>query len=200
MKDDTKSGRYTHRYRDRVPLKLATAHHEAGHVVLGYWFGWWLNPDGVEIDDRWITNHRSPLIARTIKSVFVVSLAGWLAECKFHSLRNGNRDTDDIEFAFEQAELDRGLTPEHREGGGDLYTCAMYMFDIEPTATVARFAEQVAKYQIQTTVLLARPLIWCAVKRIAKALIARGRLSDDEAREIIGDDFEKIFEVGDWWT
>jgi hypothetical protein len=197
--DVEQSGRYIDRHERRVLTELSTAYHEAAHVVVGYWFGWQLNPDrpdGVVIDGQWITNHRIPLFLRTVEAVFSVNLAGWIAERKFTSHIPPERSVASIEETFKEAENERDEEPEYREGSGDLYDCAMYFLEDYPEPTLETFTKYILACQTLMIELLSRPLIWRAIKKVAKALIARGRLSDDEAQEVIGDDFEDIFEMG----
>jgi hypothetical protein len=69
--------------------RQASAYHEAGHAVVGYYFGAWLNPEGVEIDARQYTGLRFRPWDYTTETRVIVSMAGWLAEHKYH--RGGRR-------------------------------------------------------------------------------------------------------------
>jgi hypothetical protein len=72
--------------------RIHTAYHEAGHVVTAYWYGWWLNEEGVEIDTRWYTGTRSPALLYTTEARVVNLMAGRIAEHKNHGLGNGRFD------------------------------------------------------------------------------------------------------------
>ena len=45
-----KKGRVT--MRRAYDQRRETAFHEAAHAAVAYWFGWQVNPEGVEIDQR----------------------------------------------------------------------------------------------------------------------------------------------------
>jgi hypothetical protein len=75
--------------------RIRTAYHEAGHVVVAHWYGWWLNEEGVEIDARWYTGTRSPALLYTTEARVVMLMAGRIAEHKYHGLGNGGFDDNE---------------------------------------------------------------------------------------------------------
>src|SRR5262245_31944491 len=65
--------------------RARTAYHEAGHVVVAYEFGWWVRRGGVRL---WPLP-RVKLLYRdyTVLARVCVSMAGLLAEQKFHGVQ-----------------------------------------------------------------------------------------------------------------
>jgi hypothetical protein len=190
--------RYACRHRNRVVLELAPAFHEAGRTVVGYWVGWYLSPGGVGVSATdWGTYHRIPSRFNTERANALNWLAGWIAECRFHSLQSGRCDPGEIAEYFLMAQDDLGWSdPDDRTGSGELYDFALYAIANEPSITPERFVEMVLGYEKEAMELIHDPLIWRAIRRVAKALVAHKWLADDQVRQIIGADFDSIFEVG----
>jgi hypothetical protein len=152
--------------------RRAAAWHEAGHVVVGRCFKWWLNPDGVEIDERQCTGLRACQWDYTEHARVIVDCAGWLAEYRFHKLAGpwteddvrevidllslGEDPDDDVSHAIEAIR-------EHNPGMAD-------------EAVLVRFME----FQRETIALLEQADIWRDFEKVAAALIARGKLSYDD--------------------
>jgi hypothetical protein len=53
------------------------AYHEAANAVIAYEVGWWINDEGVQIDERQYTGLRHRRFDDTTDSDVIVSLAGW---------------------------------------------------------------------------------------------------------------------------
>jgi hypothetical protein len=173
-----------------------TAYHEAGHVVAAYWYGWWLNEDGVEIDARWYTGMRRPALLDTTEASVVMSMAGWIAEHKYH--RIGNRRFDDDGDALELLDVARRI---HRgeeildeEWEGDSTDIAMVLVKENPAITDDEYIGALRAYQKKTRLILNKPAVWRAVKKVAEALFEAGRLTDAQARVAVGG--EDIFGKG----
>ena len=79
--------------------RSAAAYHEAGHAVVGFWYGWVIEPRGVEID--FPTNDAvfaCSAFAYTIEARAVVAMAGWLAELKWHRQGSTSHDAELIQI------------------------------------------------------------------------------------------------------
>jgi hypothetical protein len=116
--------------------RIHTAYHEAGHVVVAYWYGWWLNEDGVEIDTRWYTGTRSPALLYTTETRVVNSMAGRIAEHKYHGLGNGRFDDDGaLELLDLARRIHRGeqIDEEMLEASGDCGDIALALVEEKPT-------------------------------------------------------------------
>jgi hypothetical protein len=186
--------------------RIHTAYHEAGHVVVAYWYGWWLNEDGVEIDARWYTGMRSPVLLYTTEARVVTSMAGQMAEHKYHGLGNGRFDN---EGALELLEVARcihrseAILDEESEWSGDDTDIAVVLVEDNPTITDHEYVRTLRTYQKKTRLILNKPAVWRAVMKVAEALLDTGRLTDTEARAAIaGEDIfgrgsvETLREVG----
>ena len=77
------------------------AFHEAAHAVVAHWFGWWINPEGVEIDDRQYCGLRMERWANTQEAQTCVNAAGWLAEVKLAPCIAKRRSDEDLEFSID---------------------------------------------------------------------------------------------------
>jgi hypothetical protein len=129
-----------------------TAYHEAGHAVVGYWFGWWLNPEGVEIDYRMYCGTRAFNLDRTIEARVLVTMAGDVAEAK---LVGGNPP-----FSYrKKAEDALACFGDHQEDVedwwcGDLRDFALILREEDPDISEQRFLDLLDSYQRQTEALL----------------------------------------------
>jgi hypothetical protein len=75
----------------------ASACHEAAHAVVAYNVGFWVNDEGVEIDDRQYTGYRLREIDNTTWRRLNVALAGWIGEHLWYGKGNQLRTTADLE-------------------------------------------------------------------------------------------------------
>jgi hypothetical protein len=76
-----------------------------------------------------------------------------------------------------------------RQLGLSVEVVAYDLHELEASPTVERFTELVLEYERTALEPIADPMIWRAIKRDARALMARGQLSDQEACEAVGDDW-----------
>jgi hypothetical protein len=168
--------------------RIHTAYHEAGHVVVAYWYGWWLNEDGVEIDDRWYAGMRSPALLYTTEARVITLMAGRLAEHKYHGLGNGRFDDDGaLELLGVARRIQAGeeIIDEDSEWSGDCTDIAVVLVEDNPTMTDHEYVRTLRTYQKKTRLILNKPAVWRAVKKVAEALLTTGRLTDGEARAAI---------------
>jgi hypothetical protein len=172
----------------RKDCRIHTAYHEAGHVVTAYWYGWWLNEEGVEIDTRWYTGTRSPALLYTTEARVVNLMAGRVAEHKYHGLGNGRFDDDEALLLLDLARrIHRGeeMIDEESEWSGDCTDIAVVLVEDNPTMTDHEYVRTLRTYQKKTRLILNKPAVWRAVKKVAEALLTTGRLTDGEARAAI---------------
>ena len=88
--------------------RRAAAYHEAGHAVVAYLVGWWVNDEGVEIDDRQYTGLRCYVQDHNIPGRALICLAGRLAEYKW--LRQPGRcrySDDDLQSIIDDIRYDQ---------------------------------------------------------------------------------------------
>src|SRR5215471_2087775 len=117
--------------------RIHTAYHEAGHIVAAYWYGWWLNEEGVEIDARWYTGMRTPALLNTTEACMVVSMAGRIAEHKYHRLGAGRFDNsgDALELLDVARRIHRGEEMLDEEWEGDPMDIAIVLVREKPAIT-----------------------------------------------------------------
>lgn len=163
--------------------RRAAAYHQAGHAVLAYWFGWWLNDEGVEIDDRQHAGTRRLSPDDSTEAAVIQALAGWLCEHKWHGQGHARLAIEEV------FELARDHDPEDEEfrHAGDLADVALTLLRTNPEITPKEFVKAFWAYGDQAEKILAEEPVWRAVEKLASALLASGSLSDEEAREAIGD-------------
>ena len=176
---------------DEELQRKAAAYHESGHVVVGYWFGWWLNSEGVEIDGLWYTGCRKLPPDNTVEADVVNSLAGWLSEHKWHGKGRAHVEDEEAIDVLEAVRIDDS---EELAEVGDLADVARKLHEQDPKITDENFLKAVTAYRDQTLAILAEPAVWRSIEKVAAALLAFGRLSDEDAQEAIGD--ELIFGRG----
>src|SRR5918993_3921273 len=82
--------------------RKSVAFHEASHAVMAYYFGWCVNDEGVEIDERWYCGLRRTIDANTVEAEICVHLAGYLAETLLSRHLPHSRDHHDLEFALDE--------------------------------------------------------------------------------------------------
>jgi len=168
--------------------RASAAYHEAGHAVAGLWFGWTVGRHGIEIDEHQRCTFACSAYAYTTEARAVVAMAGWLAERKWHGQGSGNWDTQLVHIldahawgqvivGDDEQQVVKALVG-HREAD-----------DIE----TEEFLLAVHAFREHTIGLLARPPFWRAVRRVTRALLSHGKLSDVEVVNAIGkDDFLRV--------
>ncbi len=161
------------------------AFHEAAHAVIGYYFGWWLNEEGVEIDERQYTGLRCEQRTWTERASVCVSLAGWGAEMRL---------APDLARPFPDEELLACLEDlrwwGHSDLQGDEADVFERLMETRPDASDEDLMALYRGYEAETAALLARPAVWASVQRVADALLERGRLTDAEVVEMLGAEVE----------
>jgi hypothetical protein len=178
--------------------RIHTAYHEAGHVVVVYWYGWWLNADGVEIDTRSYTETRSPALLYTTEARVVMLMAGRIAEHKYHGLDNARFDDDSgLEVLEVVRRIHHGeeILVEEWDWSGDCTDIAVVLVEEKRAITDHEYVRALRTYQKKTRLILNKP---AAVKKVTEALLEAGRLTDAQARAAIAG--EDIFGKGSTQT
>jgi hypothetical protein len=167
-------------------LREAAAYHEAGHVVIAYHVGWWVNPEGVEIDERQYTGLRCNKEDDITDRAVLVDLAGWLSEFEWHGL-GGLRSNDDLVSAIQEVRDCRDFTEEPDEdwGWGDDEEAFHRLLADFPGASDNELLVMYRDYQVRVQALMKEPAIWRAIEAVAAALTARGRLNDNEVLWVV---------------
>jgi hypothetical protein len=170
---------------NRALDNIATAYHEAGHVVVAYEFGWWVGRGGVRIGALAHACWGFYESDYTERARVCVSTAGLLAEQKFHG----------VQWRFEEDVVKhvQAVRAGEDEGVGlfpsDLRAIALALMDDDPSIRLNGVRRVVAYYRNVTNVLLDEPRVWGGVERIAKALVRRRYLSPRAVKQVLGDAF-----------
>jgi hypothetical protein len=164
----------------------AAAYHEAGHVVIADYVGWWVNPEGVEIDQRQYTGLRCNKEDDSTEKAVLVDLAGWLSEFEWHG-RDGLRSDDDLMSAIQEVRDCGDFTEEPDEdwGWGDDEEAFHRLLGDFPGASDDELLVMYRDYQVRVQALLKDPAIWRAIEAVAAALTVKGRLNDNEVLWVI---------------
>lgn len=174
----------------------ATAYHEAGHAVVGFWYGWAIGASGVEIRDRRRCSFSCSEYAYTREARAVVAMAGWLAECKWHA-QGGINWNDDLLHVLDAH--DWGQVYVTLDDQVQVVRALIGRADPREVET-DDFLLAVDAFRDHAIVLVSRPAVWRSIRRVARALLARGKLTDTEVINAIDpDDFPKVSH-GRWTT
>jgi hypothetical protein len=165
---------------ESTDIYLHTAIHEASHAVTGYYFGWWIGDEGVRIEPDGYAGLKARGYDCTLEADCCVFLAGWLAETLLNPIRAHRRTDEDLNHVYEFSEFEN-------EGSDD--ECVLKALRSEnPEMDLPEFIAAYRAYEHRTLELLARPIIWQTIVRIAEALIQEGRLSQEEVEVLIPDE------------
>jgi hypothetical protein len=155
--------------------RVATAYHEAGHAVAGFWFGWVIGQKGIEIDQHQCCNFGCTAFAYTIEARAVVAMAGWLAERKWHGQGSVNWD-DDLIHILDAHDWGQVIVGDDEQHVAKALVGNRESEDVE----TKEFMVAVHVFREQTMALMSNPPFWRAVRQLARALLLRGKLSDLE--------------------
>ena len=164
---------------DEWQQRCAAAYHEAGHVVVGMRFGWWVNHKGVWIDGdgRGYAGMSFRKVDGHLQALMVQSMAGRFAEHRWHGCDVAN-DHDDILEEIRTFGVDAFE-------GSDAFEEVQALLADDPEISTETLLTAVARYRYETERLLAEPDIWGAIERLAKALVVHGKLTDDHVGELL---------------
>jgi hypothetical protein len=123
----------------------------------------------------------------TIRARICVSMAGYLAEEKSLGLQWPFEEDVITSLRAVRTGPNHGL----RQFPSDPLRIALALFDDDPPIKFSEARRAIGYWREETKKLLDEPRVWCAVGRIAKALLSRSRgyLSPREVRKLLGDDF-----------
>ncbi len=159
--------------------RRCVAFHEASHAVVAYCFGWWVNHEGVEIDERWYCGLRRTIDANTVEAEICVHLAGFMAERLLNSHLPLSSNIHDLEIALDDAQGDWGTADSDDEAA--FARLLSEHPDLEDDALIALYR----KYEARTLSLLREPAVWKAVEDVAGALVKNGFLAASEVEKLI---------------
>jgi hypothetical protein len=157
---------------DKVQRR-ASAYHEAGHAVVAYCFGWWLNPEGVEIDARQYCGLRREAWLSNEPAEVMVLQAGWLAECLHHGRREPHT----------RANVKQVIALMEDDDDNDLPVALRVIRNYNPRISGRALVKRYLDFQEQTEALI--EIVWDAIDKVAKALLARGRLSHEDVEDLV---------------
>ncbi len=160
--------------------RVAAAYHEAGHAVMAYRVGWWINDDGIEIDRHQHTGLSFPGEDTNSRHAGMVCLAGWEAEHQFHGkggMRNAASLLDDLHRVIDGTGCD---------DWGDVEAMFQAMMTDNPGQPPAHYLRDGIECLHKTRIELRNPVVWAAISRLAQALTERGSLDPESVERIIG--------------
>src|SRR5262245_46212210 len=173
-------------------IQIMAAHHEAGHVVVAYWFGAIL--EIVEMGSHPNTKMQWPNGAR-LGPVVKELLAGSLASAKSLMLSRGPPKNPFLlrehfeKHTLEALQIVRNGDYAPTDGRWDDYiSIADILLQAMPMSD-KEYLRIVRRYQDETQKLLDKPPVWRAVESVAQALLKSGRLTNDEERAVIDKEF-----------
>jgi len=169
----------------RMLTPEAVAYHEAGHVVVGYEFGWWVRRGGVRLGPGAHARLQNLPPDGTLLARICVYMAGMLAEQKFHGVR----------WRFEEEIVDQIQAVRAGESEGarlfptDFRAIALALLDDDPSIS-PRGARRAVRYcRAETQALLDQPRVWAGVERLARVLLRRRYLSPRTIKQVLGQAF-----------
>jgi hypothetical protein len=167
--------------------RTASAYHEAGHAVAGFWHGWSIAPAGVEIDVRQRCSFMCAAYAYTPEARAVVAMAGWLAEHKWHR-QGGTNWNDQLIHILDAHDWGQVQLDDER------MIVKALVGNRDPDDVETRdFLLAVDAFREQATALMAHPKVWRSIRNVSRALMAKGRLSEvDVVNAIDPDDFLSV--------
>ena len=164
--------------------RKAAAFHEAGHVVMAYCMGWWVNSDGVEIDARQNSGLSYPSTNRDQKAYGMICLAGWESEHTWHG-KGGRRDRKSLTADLARVQQNRDC-----DDWGDVEEMFTAMIGWYPICKPLERIRLAVAFLRQTRVMLKRPEIWQAITTLAQLLLNRGHMSALEVEHALGPRFK----------
>jgi hypothetical protein len=141
-------------------------------------------------------NAKSALLYTTEARV-VITMAGRIAEHKYHGLGNGGFDDDealDLLGVARRIQAGEEIIDEDSEWSGDCMDIAVTLLEQTPVINDDEYIRALRTYEKKTWLILNKRAVWRAVKKVADALLVAGRLTDAEARAAMAG--ENIFGKG----
>jgi hypothetical protein len=120
-----------------------------------------------------------------LRASICISLAGLLAEEKFHGVKW--RFEEDVIKELE--EIRAGRRKDLNFFPSDLRAVALALFDDDPPIRFREARRGISYWRNDTNALLDEPRVWDCVERVAKVLVRRRYLSPHAVRELLGDTF-----------
>jgi hypothetical protein len=168
--------------------RAAAAYHEAGHAVAGLWYGWVIGRNGVEIDQQQRCSFGCAAFAYTIEARAVVAMLGWLSERKWHRQGTGNWDDELIHILDAHAWGQIAVGSDEQE----LVKALVGRRDPDEVET-DEFLLAIRAFREHAVALLSYPHFWRAVRKVTRALLLSGKLSDTAVVNAIGkEDFLRV--------
>ncbi len=167
-------------YKDEMQ-RMAAAYHEAGHAVIAYQVGCWVNPDGVEIDRRQYTGLCCREYDHNEWRRVWTALAGWLSEYCWHG-RGGFHSDMDLEYCINEARLDEDET---MGGEGDDIEVFSAILESHSDSTDETLIAIYRKYEKEVWETLADDRVWSAITEVAEALFKKGALTASEVEALM---------------
>jgi hypothetical protein len=168
--------------RDRLDWPkyyISTAYHEAAHAVIAYWFGWWVNHEGVWIDPYGgYCGHRHEKQSHVEEHGYCISLAGYAAELRLNP--DYAKPLSDENLTITLGFLDDPDIADNDEG-----EVLSKLKTAHPNEDVGQIIARYRAFEQQTSELLRQEHIWSAIEIIAKELLRRAHLSQGEVENLL---------------
>jgi hypothetical protein len=161
--------------------RVHDAYHEAGHTVMGYYFGWFLNPEGVvEIGDQPYCDLRSYRWDNAEFKSVSVCLAGWGAEMRIAPHLALPREADHLADLIFDVRYEGGDFDDTDDG-----KVLARLLQTRPDASDDDLITVYRSYEAQTASILRQSDVWSSIERVANALLQHGKLSHDDVVDLI---------------
>ncbi len=161
-------------------IAKAASYHEAGHAVMAYQYGWWVNHEGVEVERRQYTGLRCHGFAKSPTQEIPISLAGWLSEHRFHGLGGRFRKDEDLQNILDALEW-----PDDDEDESDDAAVFRLIKDMYPDDSDGDLIARYREWEQEVWGWLGDAELWTKVERVAESLWQHKKLTAKQVEQLI---------------
>lgn len=163
---------------DQITDHWAACYHEAGHAILAYEVGWWVNFEGLEVDGQEYTGLGCREIDFTPWRLIWVHLAGLMAESKLLQ-REPFRGRDGLYHILSDVKTGRNVTGD----AGEVLRAILVQF---PSATDQELINAYQEYERELwQEINHNKALWQRIDCVAKALYEKNKLTADEVEDLL---------------
>ena len=163
---------------DQITDHWAACYHEAGHAILAYEVGWWVNFEGLEVDGQEYTGLGCREIDFTPWRRIWVHLAGLMAESKLLQ-REPFRGRDGLYHILSDVKTGRNVTGD----AGEVLRAILVQF---PNSTDQELINAYQEYERELwKEINDNQALWQRIDCVAKALYEKNKLTADEVEDLL---------------